>query len=144
MTIKRYNNNLAIPRNFARNPLEGKGCYDHPAEHQVCHKKFSSCPMASPNTTYVGCGQILQIDSDTNSMAVELSMGKRFLITLKGKLSPDVRFGANGRPSSILDFNIGDKVTIHWCNTKNGAMIMTLTPDQAEQNIELSFIGGRK
>lgn len=140
MTLKRYNNDITGHNNFPRFSIEGKVCYDRPTGNQVCHKRASLCPMASQNTVHVGRGQILQISSDTNSIAVELSMGKRFLLTLKGKLSSDVRFDANGRLSSILDFNIGDSVTIHWRNTQDGAIILALIPGHSARIIDFAHI----
>ncbi len=140
MTLKRHNRNHTRHNKFARFSLEGKVCYDHPTGNQVSPKKASLCPMASPNTVHVGRGQILKICSDTNSIAVELSMGKRFLITLKGKLSSDVRFDANGRLSSILDFNIGDSVTIHWRNTQDGAIILALISGHSARIIDFAHI----
>ena len=140
MTLKRYNCNHTRHNKFARFSLEGKVCYDHTTGNQVCPQRASLCPMASPNAVHVGRGQILQISSDTNSIAVELSMGKRFLITLKGKLSSDVRFDANGRLSSILDFNIGDSVTIHWRNTQDGAIILALIPGHSARIIDFAQI----
>jgi hypothetical protein len=144
MTLNRYDNNFTSQHKFSRLSLEGKVFSEHPTDHKACRKRASFCPMASPNTVHVGRGQIRHIGSDTDSIAVELSMGKRFQITLKGKLSSDVQFDTNGRLSSILDFKIGDSVTIHWRNTKDGAIILALISGYPAQIIDFADVRSSK
>jgi hypothetical protein len=129
-------------RRVTRSSLKGNASDDHPTENQAGHKRISPCPMATPKTVYIGCGQIRHIGNETNSIAVEMSMGKRFMITLKGKLSPDVRIESRGRPSSILDFNIGDNVTIHWRNTKDGILFLALLPGHAAELLDIAYFRG--
>ena len=140
MTPRRYHNHFMSNDSHDRLSLVNKVSYDPPADKSPGQKRALLCPMASSDTVQHRCGQITHIDSDTGSIAVELSMSKKFLITLKGKLAPDVQFGSRGHLTSILDFKIGDVVTIHWRNTEEGATILAILPNQSAQIVDYSHI----
>jgi hypothetical protein len=142
MILRRQINNFTKLQDAARSSRKESASSDCPTDKQPCPKRATFCPMASPNTVQHGYGKIVKIDSDTKSMTVELSMSNAFMINLKGILSPDVRFDFNGRLSNILDFNIGDTVTIDWRNTQDGATILALIPDRSEQIIYFTPFGG--
>ena len=131
MILRRHINNFTRLQDAARSLRKESASGDHPTYKQPCPERASLCPMASPNAVQRGCGKIMNIDSDTKSITVELSMSKKFIINLNGKFSPDVRFDSNGRQSNILDFNIGDTVAIDWRNTQDGATILALIPDRS-------------
>ena len=142
MILRRQSKNSAGPQDAIRYLGKTRAPGDPPTDNPAGPKRASFCPMASPDAVQHGCGQIAHIDSDTKSITVELSMSKKFMINLNGKLSPDVRFDSNGRLSSILDFNIGDIVTIDWRNTQDGATILALIRDRSEQIIYFTPFGG--
>jgi len=142
MILRRQSKNSAGPQDAIRYLGKTRAPGDPPTDNPAGPKRASFCPMASSDAVQHGCGRIIHIDSDTKSMTVELSLNKKFMINLKGKLSPDVRFDSNGRLSSILDFNIGDTVTIDWRNTQDGATILALIPDRSAQIIDFRPFGG--
>ena len=144
MASKLYDNVYTRHRTLALISQEDIASHNDLSNKHFRHQRSLYCPMASSNTVYISSGQILRIGNATKRIDVELSMGKRFIITIKGELSPDVRFGSTGRQSSIDDFKVGDSVTVHWRNTKKGVIILALIPGPTERIIEFSLMRGHK
>jgi len=76
---------------------------------------------------YVMRGVLSAVDLGCNTAVVKvpLSGGKTF--TVAGTLAPDVVLKRGGSLAKLQDFKVGEKVTVKWCSTTQGHLILALT-----------------
>ena len=88
------------------------------------HFLLSSLAMAADKAN-VDKGKITAIDIDSNTVVVEASLRGK-IYNVGGPISPRAVLRKAGRPASLPEFVIGDKVTVKWGIATEGHIIEAL------------------
>jgi hypothetical protein len=78
-------------------------------------------PSAGENV-YVMTGKIAAIDPEFETAVIEVPLGDKSF-TVGGPLVSEAKLKKGGRSAALLDFSIGEQVTVKWRSTAKGHMI---------------------
>jgi len=83
-------------------------------------------PAAAADKTYKMSGEVTGVNTQHNTVVVEVPMGKE-TFTVAGPLASDAKIMKNGRSAELSDFQTGDKATVTFHSGMQGHVIDALT-----------------
>lgn len=83
-------------------------------------------PAAAEVKRYKMSGEITGVNTQHNTVVVEVPMGKENF-TVAGPLASDAKIMKNGRSAELSDFQTGDKATVIFHSDMEGHVIDSLT-----------------
>jgi len=86
-----------------------------------------TCPAAMAEARiynlYKMTGKIAAIDHTYNTVVVDVPLANGQVFVVGGPFAKDAALKSQGRPATLADFNVGERVIVKWSPTPEGHLI---------------------
>ena len=86
---------------------------------------FADAQCWAGEKVYKMTGDITALGPDHNTVVIEVPVGEK-LFTVAGPVSPEAVLKKHGRSVDLIDFQIGERVTVKWKATETGHLILSV------------------
>ncbi len=87
-------------------------------------------PLLSASNNYTMVGKISAIDSEYNTVVIDVPLSNGQVFTIGGPLAQNAVLKKGDKPASLKDFNVGEKVWVKWRSYENGHIIEVIKAEK--------------